>query len=59
VLASCEGERTLIVGSEREGLPAEILRACDIRAQIPIASESLNVAMATTIALYESQGARR
>jgi RNA methyltransferase, TrmH family len=44
---------TLLVGAEREGLPEEIVRACDRVAHIPIASESLNAAMAATVALYE------
>ena len=44
---------TLVVGAEREGLPAEVVAACDEVRHIPIASESLNAAMAATIALYE------
>jgi TrmH family RNA methyltransferase len=44
---------TLLVGAEREGLPAEIVAGCDRVARIPIATESLNVAMAATVALYE------
>ena len=44
---------TLLVGGEREGLPDEILERCDRRARIPIAAESLNAAMAATVALYE------
>jgi RNA methyltransferase, TrmH family len=44
---------TLVVGAEREGLPAGIAAACDEVAHIPIASESLNAAMAATIGLYE------
>jgi TrmH family RNA methyltransferase len=44
---------TLLIGAEREGLPAEILARCDLRARIPIASDSLNAAMAATVALYE------
>lgn len=44
---------TLLVGSERHGLPAEIADACERSARIPIASESLNAAMAATVALYE------
>ena len=44
---------TLLVGSERDGLPEEILAACEVRARIPIESESLNAAMAATVALYE------
>jgi TrmH family RNA methyltransferase len=45
---------TFVLGAEREGLPAEILEQCDARATIPTQGvESLNVAMAGTIALYE------
>jgi RNA methyltransferase, TrmH family len=47
------GELTILVGAEREGLPAEVVAACDSVAHIPIASESLNAAMAATVALYE------
>ncbi len=35
------------------GLPADVLAACERVARIPIASESLNAAMAATVALYE------
>jgi TrmH family RNA methyltransferase len=45
--------RTFVLGAEREGLPDEVLARCDIRATIPVQNvESLNVAMAGTIALY-------
>jgi TrmH family RNA methyltransferase len=44
---------TLLIGAERAGLPAEIVGACDRSARIEIASESLNAAMAATVALYE------
>jgi RNA methyltransferase, TrmH family len=44
---------TLLIGAERDGLPAELLAACDRFARIPIASDSLNAAMAATVALYE------
>jgi TrmH family RNA methyltransferase len=44
---------TLLVGAEREGLPEAVIAACDRVAHIPIASESLNAAMAATVALYE------
>ena len=47
------GEVTLLVGAEREGLPPEVVASCDRVAHIPIASESLNAAMAATVALYE------
>lgn len=45
---------TLLVGAERAGLPRELLAACDRTARIAIRSESLNAAMAATIALYEA-----
>jgi TrmH family RNA methyltransferase len=51
--APAGGDTTILVGAEREGLPADVVAACDRVAHIPIASESLNAAMAATIALYE------
>jgi TrmH family RNA methyltransferase len=45
---------TLVIGAERAGLPDEVVEACDVVAHIPIAGDSLNAAMAATIALYES-----
>jgi RNA methyltransferase, TrmH family len=50
-----EGEVVLVLGAEREGLPAEVLERCAERASIPQpgGGESLNVAMAGAIALYE------
>jgi TrmH family RNA methyltransferase len=49
------GRSRFVLGSEREGLPADVVEACAARATIPLAgpAESLNVAMAGTIALYE------
>ncbi len=48
------GDVTLVVGAEREGLPDSVLAACDEVAHIPIAhADSLNAAMAATVALYE------
>jgi RNA methyltransferase, TrmH family len=46
---------TFVLGAEREGLPRDVLAACAEQATIPQAlrAESLNVAMAGTIALYE------
>jgi TrmH family RNA methyltransferase len=46
---------TFVLGAEREGLPPEVAAACDLRVAIPLAggAESLNVAMAGTVALYE------
>jgi RNA methyltransferase, TrmH family len=48
------GEATLLVGAEREGLPADVVAACERTAHIPIASESLNAAIAAAVALYEA-----
>jgi RNA methyltransferase, TrmH family len=44
-----------VLGSERDGLPVEVVAACAASATIPLAgrAESLNVAMAGTIALYD------
>jgi len=47
------GEVSLVVGAERAGLPQDVLDACDRAAHIPIANESLNAAMAATLAVYE------
>ena len=49
------GNVVLMLGGEREGLPPELLERCDERASIPQpgGGESLNVAMAGAIALYE------
>jgi TrmH family RNA methyltransferase len=48
-----DAEVTLLVGAERDGLPAEVVAAADLVAHIPIATHSLNAAMAATVALYE------
>ena len=44
-----------VLGAERAGLPDHVRRGCDLLAEIPLqgAADSLNVAMAGTIALYE------
>jgi RNA methyltransferase, TrmH family len=50
------GERvTFVLGAEREGLPEDVVAACDAAVTIPLAAaaESLNVAMSGTVALYE------
>lgn len=49
------GERaTFVLGAEREGLTTEVLRDCDEIVSIPTRDgESLNVAVAGAIALYE------
>jgi RNA methyltransferase, TrmH family len=50
------GERaTFVLGAEREGLPADVAASCDELVSIPLGegAESLNVAVAGAIALYE------
>jgi TrmH family RNA methyltransferase len=50
------GERvTFVLGAERAGLPADVLAGCDEIVHVPRlpGSESLNVAIAGSIALYE------
>ncbi|HEY2161976.1 MAG TPA: RNA methyltransferase [Solirubrobacteraceae bacterium] len=44
---------TLLIGAEREGLPEALVAQADRIAHIPIATNSLNAAMAATVALYE------
>jgi TrmH family RNA methyltransferase len=55
------GQTTFVLGSEREGLPQDVLAGCDERATIPLATDadSLNVAVAGAIALYELSRRRR
>jgi RNA methyltransferase, TrmH family len=55
------GPTTFVLGAEREGLPADVLAHCDDRATIPLATDadSLNVAVAGAIALYELSRRRR
>jgi RNA methyltransferase, TrmH family len=49
------GDVVLVLGAEREGLPAQVLERCERRASIPQpgGGDSLNVATAGAIALYE------
>ncbi|HET8527717.1 MAG TPA: RNA methyltransferase [Gaiellaceae bacterium] len=49
------GDVVLVLGAERQGLPHEVLERCDVQASIPQpgGAESLNVALAGAIALYE------
>jgi RNA methyltransferase, TrmH family len=49
--ADLDGEVAFLLGSEREGLPAEVGRELEVT--IPIETESLNVAAAGAIALHE------
>ena len=46
---------TFVLGSEREGLPEDVLARCAVQATIPVRSvESLNVAMVGTIVLWHA-----
>ena len=47
---------SFVLGSERDGLPDEVVERCEVAATIrlPGGAESLNVAMTGTIALYEA-----
>jgi RNA methyltransferase, TrmH family len=49
------GLSRFLLGSEREGLPDEVVASCAASATIPLEgrAESLNVAMAGTVALYD------
>ncbi|HEX3510822.1 MAG TPA: RNA methyltransferase [Solirubrobacteraceae bacterium] len=53
VCGALQGPVTVLVGAEREGLPPDVAQQAARVARIPIASESLNAAMAATVALYE------
>jgi TrmH family RNA methyltransferase len=44
---------SLLLGAERVGLPDEIVEQADQCAHIPARNDSLNVAMAATVALYD------
>lgn len=54
-----DGPVSLLVGAERDGLADDVVAGCDHVAHIPIAGESLNAAMAATVALYELQRIHR
>lgn len=51
---------TFVIGAERTGLPSSVVARCDQVAHIPMpgAAESLNVAAAGAIALYEALSRR-
>ena len=51
----------LFMGSERKGLPPEFQTLCDRMVRIPMigSSDSLNLAMATSVLLYEVFNQRR
>lgn len=53
----CPESAALILGNEVDGVPAEILNACDAVIEIPMsgAKESLNVSVAAGIALFHAR----
>ncbi len=55
-----DGPVTFVLGAEREGLPEAVAISCDARATIPLepGAESLNVAAAAALALYERRRRR-
>jgi TrmH family RNA methyltransferase len=48
-----QAEISVLVGAERDGLPDDVVAACDHAVRIPIATESLNAAIAASVAQYE------
>jgi RNA methyltransferase, TrmH family len=54
------GQGSFVLGAEREGLPTDVVARCDAQVTIPLehGSESLNVAAAGAIALYEARRGR-
>jgi RNA methyltransferase, TrmH family len=50
---AAEGARTLLIGGERDGLPGEVISACERAVRLTPGPESINAAMAATVALYE------
>jgi TrmH family RNA methyltransferase len=54
------GEVCFVLGAEREGVPTDVAAGCDAMVTIPLApaAESLNVAVAAAIALYEWRSRR-
>lgn len=48
-----QGDVSIVVGAERDGLPAGLLTAAGQVRRIEIRGDSLNAAMAATVALYE------
>jgi TrmH family RNA methyltransferase len=58
--ADLTGALALVVGSEGVGLPDEVVAAADLSVTIPMAPhvESLNVAVATALLVYEARRQR-
>ncbi len=57
VRAPCARGRVLLLGAEGEGLPADVLaRTRRVRIDMTPTLDSLNVAVASGIALYEASG---
>ena len=54
------GPVTFVLGAERDGVPESVAASCDCRASIALepGAESLNVALAAALALYERRRSR-
>lgn len=61
ISAFAGGQVALVLGSEVEGVPAQVLAACDATVEIPMPGQkkSLNVAVATGVALFVLTGKMR
>jgi TrmH family RNA methyltransferase len=60
VLAAVGPDATFLLGSERDGLPEALVTGCHLATiELPGGAESLNVAAAGAIALYEASRAAR
>jgi TrmH family RNA methyltransferase len=55
------GPTTLVIGNESQGLSSAYRQLCDVLVRIPMygAADSLNVASAASIMLYEADRQRR
>jgi TrmH family RNA methyltransferase len=58
--ADLNGPVTFVLGAERDGLPDSVAASCELQVSIPLGpgAESLNVAAAAAIALYERRRSR-
>jgi TrmH family RNA methyltransferase len=58
--ADLTGPLALVVGAEGSGLPEDFIAAADLQVSIPMAPrvESLNVAVATALLVYEARRQR-
>lgn len=53
LLGPVRGDVTLLIGAERDGLPDDVIAACERVAHIPVLNQSLNASVAAAVGLYE------